>query len=299
MSAGLGKVHWTIARFLFCAGAGVTRKRTEAVGVFGGRGAARFGAVLGIVLAIAAGAPAFAANDPAIAKAVAVRPEASGLFNGTTTTLIPEAELFEGQKIVTGPQGEVQIVFADDTHIVVGAGSSLVIQKYLMRNGGTASSFAVSALGGTFRFITGKSAKSAYSINTPTGTIGVRGTKFDFSVDKTNGKTTVVLYEGEVKLCPLIGSCEKVGSKCQIGEAENSEASLINAGDSKHSAVTSKFPYVASQRSLRNDFRVNSASACGNNGPDVKDPKPKPPPPPPKPDPKPAPKPDPIPDPKP
>src|SRR5690349_1740735 len=129
-------------------------------------------------------APAMAAGEPAIAKAVDVRPEASGLYAGATVVLSAQDDLFEGQTITTGPQGQVQIVFADDTHMVVGPGSSLIIEKYLMRNGGTASAFAVSALGGTFRFITGKSAKNVYKIDTPTGTIGVRGTKFDFTVDK-------------------------------------------------------------------------------------------------------------------
>jgi hypothetical protein len=271
------------------------------VATFGGRSAGLFGAIVGVVIALAVAVPVLgAAGDTSIAKAVAVRPEASGLLNGATTVILAEEELFQGQKIVTGAKGEVQIVFADDTHMVIGAGSSLVIDKYLMRNGGTASSFAVTALGGTFRFITGKSPKSAYSITTPTGTIGVRGTKFDFSVNKTNGKTTVVLFEGEVKLCPKKGSCEKVGSRCQIGVSEASNAALIDTGDSAHASAASNFPYVSSQGSLRGDFKVKSAGGCGGSTTEVNNPsKPEVPKPAPEPDPKPKPDPHPIPDPKP
>lgn len=260
-------------------------------------GAVLLGALLGVAVAFLASLPSLgAAGDPAIAKAVAVRPEANGQFNGATKILLADEDLFEGQKIVTGSQGEVQIVFADDTHLVVGAGSSLVIEKYLMRNGGTASSFAVSALGGTFRFITGKSQKSAYRIDTPTGTIGVRGTKFDFSVDKDTGETTVVLFEGAVKICPKTGSCQAVGGKCDIGLTDESKAQVIKNGDTKHTSIASDFPYVSSQTSLRSDFRVRSSNRCDDppEVPETRKPDPKPEQPS-----KPDPKPDPLPDPKP
>ena len=69
----------------------------------------------------------------------------------------------------------------------------------LVRADGTAGKFAVNALAGTFRFLTGNSEKSAYQIITPTGTLGVRGTKFDFTVDPRTGQTKVVLFEGQVK----------------------------------------------------------------------------------------------------
>jgi hypothetical protein len=274
------------------------------VAAFGGRrSAGRFGAILGILLMTAAALPALgAAGDASIAKAVAVRPEATGVFNGATTVILAEDELYQGQKIATGARGEVQIVFADDTHLVIGAGSSLVIDKYLMRNGGTASSFAINALGGTFRFITGNSPKSAYKITTPTGTLAVRGTKFDFSVSKKKGKikTTVVVFEGEVKLCPNTGSCESVGRKCQIGVAEGSSATLINSGESARASAASDLPYVSSQGSLRNDFKIKSAGSCGGDTTEVTNSsKPAVAAPAPTPDPKPKPDPHPIPDPKP
>lgn len=243
--------------------------------------------------------PAFAAaGDPSIAKAVTVRPEADGLIDGVSKVILADDDLFEGQKITTGAKGQVEIVFADDTHMVVGPGSSLVIEKYLMRNGGTASSFAVNALGGTFRFITGKSPKSAYRIDTPTATIGVRGTKFDFSVGKKDHKTTVVLFDGEVSICQSSGGCKTVSHPCDVGLADQSDTQLIGSGDSKHSAATADFPYVSSQSKLSKDFKVGGANACGQTSEvksESKPAEPKPDKPPAKPDPVP----DPLPDPKP
>jgi hypothetical protein len=228
-----------------------------------GKWAAPLGAVLGAVLALTMGVPAMAAGEPAIAKAVDVRPEASGIFNGSMIILSAQDDLFVGQKITTGSQGQVQIVFADDTRMVVGPGSTLIIEKYLMRNGGTASAFAVSALGGTFRFITGKSSKSAYKIDTPTGTIGVRGTKFDFTVDKRKKKTNIVLFDGEVSYCPNTGGCTEVKGKCDVGLGEDSNAQVLGAGSNAHGSAADDFIYVKSQSSLKNDFKVKGADQCG------------------------------------
>lgn len=261
---------------------------------FGGNWAAPLGAALALLMAVPALA---AAGDPAIAKAVDVRPEATGLYNGGTVVLSAQDDLFEGQTITTGAQGQVQIVFADDTHMVVGPGSSLIIEKYLMRNGGTASAFAVSALGGTFRFITGKSSKSAYKIDTPTGTIGVRGTRFDFTVTKK--KTDIVLFDGEVTYCPDSGDCKSVKGKCDVGMGESSDAEIIGKGSSGHASATSNFIYVKSQRSLKNDFKVSGAGACGATTEETttaKQEAPKPDPGPSKPEGKPDPVPDPLPD---
>lgn len=208
--------------------------------------------------------PAFAAGEPAIAKAVGVKPSATGLLGGVTETLKAEDDLFEGQKIVTSANGQVQIVFADDTRMVVGPGSTLVIEKYLMRNNGTASNFAVSALGGTFRFITGKSSKSAYKISTPAGTIGVRGTKFDFSYDPNDKELNVVLYEGEVNVCPSGGSCETVDKKCDVGVAQNSNAQVISSTSGTGISAVSDMPWSDSQSGLQSGFRVTGSTSCGD-----------------------------------
>jgi hypothetical protein len=216
-----------------------------------------------MLLAVLMALPALAAGEP-IATAVGVKPNATGLLSGVTITLKAADDLFEGQKIVTSQNGQVQIVFADDTRMVVGPGSTLVIDKLLMRNNGTASNFAVSALGGTFRFITGKSNKSAYKISTPAGTIGVRGTKFDFSYDELEDQLNVVLYDGEVSVCPSGGSCETVDKKCDVGVAQNSNAQVISSGTGNSISAVSDMPWSDSQSGLQTDFRVTGSTSCGN-----------------------------------
>jgi hypothetical protein len=126
-----------------------------------------------------------------------------------------------GDVVQTGPSGEAQLLFEDDTKIVVGPNSSLLIEEALFPTAGTAERFVVNALAGTFRFISGQSDSSAYFIRTPTATIGVRGTIVEFAHDVGSQATHVVLLDGEVNLCATstrdlkhVGECAVVTGAC-------------------------------------------------------------------------------------
>src|SRR5690606_9154446 len=141
-----------------------------------------------LALAVLA-APAFASNE---GIAVGVNPQALARTDTIERVLIVGDNISVGETLTTGAEGQVQIIFADDTHMVVGPNSSLLIQTYLMRNDGTAQNLTVNALAGSFRFISGHSPKPAYRINTPTAAIAVRGTAFDIIV--TPADTRIMLY---------------------------------------------------------------------------------------------------------
>jgi hypothetical protein len=97
--------------------------------------------------------------------------------DGTTgrRTLMQEAAVFSGDKIITGPQGEAQVMFRDQTKLVVGPNSVMVIDAFVFSDQDTARQISINAVKGAFRFITGNSPQDAYTITTPTSTIGVRG----------------------------------------------------------------------------------------------------------------------------
>jgi len=52
--------------------------------------------------------------------ALGVDPAAQAERRGTTETLVVGADIFIGDRVVTGPQGQVQIRFSDSTELVVG-----------------------------------------------------------------------------------------------------------------------------------------------------------------------------------
>lgn len=220
-----------------------------------------------LLAGLAGASPAWAANPAG--NAVDVVQQANGDLDGTTALLSTGDEVFMGQRVITGNAGRVQVVFSDQTHLVIGPGSSLVIDQYLMRNNGTASKFVVDVVGGTFRFITGNSPKNAYQIKTPTGTLGVRGTAFDFGVDRKTGETQVLLYHGGVNMCGKDGDCVLLTEACSVGLIpQHDQASIYGKNDRRRPPLLKSFPYLNSQWPLQADFRVGGTGSCKQSQPD-------------------------------
>lgn len=209
------------------------------------------------VLGILAGAPAHAANE---GRAMGVDPAAAAEFNGGSRTLAVGSDISLGERIVTGVSGEVQVLFVDQTRLVVGPGSALLIEAYLMRGNGSAEQFAINALGGTYRFITGNSPKSAYQINTPVATIGVRGTEFDLLV--AGGETRVLLYDGAVRICNTGGSCVELTERCDIGLVTSAGTDVVLHNDTEHPPLVALFRYARVQSPLLPPFRISGAGNC-------------------------------------
>jgi hypothetical protein len=212
--------------------------------------------LLGIAFASPGGS-----SSPA-GTAVGVLPDAQGQLDGLSAELSTGDGVFMGQRVITGNKGQVQILFSDNTHLVVGPQASLVISTYLMRNDGNASKVVVDALSGTFRFMTGNSPKSAYQIKTPTGTLGVRGTAFDFTVDPVTGQTTVLLYHGGVQMCDKHG-CEELAESCAVGViGKTATPDVVGSHDKRRPGLLKDFPYLESQQPLKAAFRVEQAGPC-------------------------------------
>lgn len=230
--------------------------------------------VLGAVIAgLAIGLASGAASAAVSGTAVGVNPAASAQTVSGNKTLIVGADVQQGDKIVTGPSGQVQLVFTDDTHLVVGPNSALLIQSYLLNSSKTTGQFAVSALGGSFRFITGKLDHSSYSISTPTGTIGVRGTAFDFVTGYANPPagtapdtykpgTWVALFRGAVVLCTLTHQCVTLNNRCDLGELSAPDAQKFAGFNARDKGMRDYFQYIHSQTPLLTDFRINEARNC-------------------------------------
>ncbi len=214
------------------------------------------------LLAAISGETALAASGTALG----VRPEASAETGGTSRLLQVGADVFIGDRVTTGGKGNVQIRFSDRTELVVGPNSSLVIEDYLLRDDGSAGKFAVNALAGTFRFVTGGAPKDRYLIRTPTGTVGVRGTAFDLNVVEDH--TSLLLIEGAVRMCNLAGQCVDVDEVCEIGRfdlatAETQGTTDLLRGDARQ-RMRGMFPFAADQSPLLGAFRIEQAFRCLN-----------------------------------
>ncbi len=202
----------------------------------------------------------FAAEEPS-GTTVAVIPAAAASGLNGKRVLEVTGPVFMGDRVQTGPAGEAQIKFRDDTRLVVGPNSRMVIDAFVFNNDNTARQVTMKAFRGTFRFITGNSRKQAYSIRTPTTTIGVRGTRFDFSVER-DGETRFALLEGEARLCDGRGRCKEIRGTCAVAVVRPREGiSDPLAGAEKAQILAASFPYVKSQARLRPEFRAET-SGC-------------------------------------
>jgi hypothetical protein len=217
--------------------------------------------LIAVLAAMLISGPAFA-DAAGVAKGV--DPQADALSKGQTKTLVVGSDIFIGDKLTTGPEGLVQIVFADNTKLAVGPNSSLLIEDYLVRNNGSAGKFAVDMLGGSFRFITGTGPKSAYEITTPTGTIGVRGTIFDVFVDLITGQTWVMMYRGVTSLTNE--DTKLLNGLCHVGTIDLDETAIIGHADGingeERDDFKEHFIFSINQSQLLPEFRVPSATEC-------------------------------------
>jgi hypothetical protein len=223
-----------------------------------------------LLAAIIAAVPAVAHADGA-GSALGVKQQAAAQLSGETRTLRVGSDIFIGDLVETGPQGQVQILFADNTELVLGPSAALTIEDYLIRNDGSAGKLAVDILSGAFRFATGDSAKNRYTIGTPTGTIGVRGTEFDGWVNPADGVGYVIRHGGTVILCNDANECDVLDDICEVGKIASAEVAIL--GDSRASTGETRatykrwFRYTDNERPLLPRFWFPNARDCLNAPP--------------------------------
>ncbi|KQV73354.1 FecR domain-containing protein [Rhizobium sp. Root1220] len=160
----------------------------------------------GLIIALFDPVPALSAEP--VGQATLIRTEVTG----EAGVLATRSPVHRDERIRTSRSGLGQFLFKDGTKLAVGAGSSVVIDKFVYDDTASVKRLSIKAAKGTFRWISGKSASSAYSIVTPAGTIGVRGTAFDFYVGE-NGTTAIVLLNGAAEFCGP-GGCRQLRQQC-------------------------------------------------------------------------------------
>ena len=96
----------------------------------------------------------------------------------------------------------------------MGPNSSLVLDRSVFVGSSAFKTLSLKATRGTFRWISGKSSSSAYNIDTPFGTLGIRGTAVDFYIGA--GTASVIILEGRAVFCGKDGVCKPLTSGVAI-----------------------------------------------------------------------------------
>lgn len=189
------------------------------------------------------------------------------------------------ERIRTSNSGLGQFVFRDGTKLAVGWGSSVVIDKFVFDDTRSVKKLTIKAAKGTFRWISGNSVSSAYEIVTPAGTIGVRGTAFDFSIS-ANGTTAVVLLSGSAEFCGSNG-CRQLTQRCDcvIATRANgvSDPRRVDRSVLRTLGSGRALPFLSGNQTLSGGFQSSrdgcglTMASVGDRGQDRMEPAPEPP----------------------
>lgn len=137
---------------------------------------------------------AFAQN--AIGGVESLRNQASR--SGTPLSL--GAPVQQNDEITTGADSSVRIAFVDQTNLAIGPTSRVVLDRFVYN--ASQQGMAVNLTQGAFRFTTGNINKAAVRINTPTATMGVRGSVVNIDVRNNVSSFTLLDESAGVWVCP-------------------------------------------------------------------------------------------------
>jgi hypothetical protein len=94
---------------------------------------------------------------------------------GDTGSMNTGDAVHRNERVRANASGLGQFEFDDGTKLAVGPNASVVVDKFVLGEGGKLKKLSIKATRGTFRFIAGKGSGAAYKIVTPAGTMGIRG----------------------------------------------------------------------------------------------------------------------------
>jgi hypothetical protein len=138
------------------------------------------------------------AATPKIGVASAIKNEVARVAGTSVQPLSVGSDLFTDERIRTGAASTAQILFLDKTSLTIGPRAELTLDRFVYNPSKGTGQVVLNAVQGAFRFVTGSQNPRNYTIKTPVGTLGVRGTIVDIIV--ANGQVTVILVEGALTM---------------------------------------------------------------------------------------------------
>jgi len=163
-------------------------------------------AALALTVGLGAEAPdGRAAEADIIGNATQLKPEAGARLDGKARALAVGAELHRDEQVWTATGGRVDIQFADGSSVTLGENARLVLDEFVLPEGGGSGNQVLRSITGALRFVGGAVDKSgATRIVTPIATMTVRGT--EFFAGPIDGAYGVFVYHGEVDVATAAGS---------------------------------------------------------------------------------------------
>jgi hypothetical protein len=153
-----------------------------------------------------------------IGAAAAVRGTVYWLTSdGRKVPITAGGPVYSNARIVTGDNSRLQLLLLDETVFTMGANSDIVLDDFVYDTDPSAHTITANVMKGIFRFVTGKVAQKRpedLKVTLPVGTIGIRGTDFEGTVNP-DGSGSIVLHSGQL----------------EVTEKKTGSTFLMNAGE--------------------------------------------------------------------
>lgn len=174
--------------------------------------------------------------------------------DGTTETLTIGTPIYQGDIIETDAEGAVNIVFIDETSFAVSESARFAIDEYSFDPATESGATNFSVLRGVFVFtsgLIGRDDPDDVQIDTPVGSIGIRGTIIAGKIDPA-GESEITVIEGAIVV--RNGAAEKTLSlqfetvKLDGFHEDMDEVGVLDAGDvgTKFGSISTVVPSLFS-----------------------------------------------------
>ena len=126
-------------------------------------------------------------------------------------TLFRDGDIYADELVETVAKGALHLRFRDGTELRLGESSEATLDRYVYNASTGDGDFAVDLTQGAFLFITGALTSDSYSLATPVGVIGVRGTILYITIS-TLGIVTVTVLDGAATMALVAGKSVDVAN---------------------------------------------------------------------------------------
>jgi hypothetical protein len=160
---------------------------------------------IAVFLFVSLAAPALAVD---VGEVVLVRNSVRGTVPGQTARQLAKGDALVLNVLVeTGPDSATKMTFDPKGALTLGAKSKVTLDRARVDEETGRNESALSIAFGRVRLALSKSYRGEVKIDTPTATVGVKGTDVWVEVDEATGTTVVTVLEGKVSVTTKTG-CE-------------------------------------------------------------------------------------------
>lgn len=193
--------------------------------------------------------------------------------DGTSVALSSGDAVFQGDVVQTAGNSSLVIVFLDETLFTLSADARMVLDELVYAPNGSGNSMVMNLVQGSFVFVTGQVAPTGdMRIETPTATMGIRGTTPIVDINTLDGATRFALAldpGGQLGFYQLF---DKVTGQL-IGTVNTTDSTFLVTAPGTVPIITprTQSEFAAAESQLQQAYNAYGAAGLGQQNPNGTD----------------------------